>query len=423
MSREIIVRKSRNLNGILKIQGAKNAVLPELAACLMVDGICKISNVPDISDVDNMIQLLQGLGCVVKRQKDVLFVDARNAFGYKIPELLGQKTRSSFFMLGPILTRFGQADFSYPGGCSIGMRPIDIHIKGLRALGAEVVEDLGRIKCKSNGLTGCRINLDFPSVGATENIMMAAVFAKGTTIITNAAQEPEIYDLQVFLNNAGAKIRGAGTTKIEIEGVTELKGVSHEVMPDRIETGTYMVFCAMCGGKLVLQDVKADTIVPVISKLREMGCTIVVDVDAKQLTIESSGNLLSPTRIDTQPYPGFPTDLQALFMAAASVAKGTTLITENVFESRYNHAKELNKMGANIFIRSHVAVVQGVDSIYGTDVQASDLRAGAALVAAGLHAEGETRIGSIDHIKRGYEGLVTKLSKLGADIYEYEKQR
>ena len=421
MSRGIIVHKSRNLNGTIKIQGAKNAVLPELAACLMINGVCKITNVPNISDVENMIQLLESLGCRVHRQKDLISIDSTKASGYKIPEMLGQKTRSSFFMLGPILTRFGEADFTYPGGCSIGMRPIDIHIKGLRALGAEVVEESGRIRCKSNGLYGCRINLDYPSVGATENIMMAAVFAEGLTIITNAAQEPEIFDLQKFLNKAGAKINGAGSARIEIEGVKKLKGLSYKVMSDRIETGTYMVFCAMCGGKVLLQGVQADTIIPVISKLREMGCAIVVDEN--QLTIESTGKLLSPKRIDTQPYPGFPTDLQALFMSAVSVAKGITLITENVFENRYNHAWELNKMGADISLRSRIAVVQGVEMIYGTQVAAGDLRAGAALVAAGLFAEGETKITGIEHIKRGYEGMIRKLSSLGANIYEYEKQR
>ncbi len=398
--------------GTASVNGAKNAMLPILAASLLTDEPIVLEGCPALSDVENMLCILKILGCRTQMQSDVICVDASEAAGWEMPEHLSKLIRSSIFMMGPILGRFHKATVTYPGGCEIGLRPIDLHLKGLRALGVKIQEAHGMIYCDGTHLHGGEIVLDFPSVGATENVMMAAVLAKGRTIIRNAAREPEIYDLQQFINAMGGRIVGAGSSTIVIEGVSRLHGTRFRPMPDRIVAGTMLIASAMTGGEIVLKNARCGDLDAVIDKLRTAGC----EIESSDLHI----GLKAPKRlkaidISTQPFPGFPTDMQAQIMAMCCVAEGTSIIVENVFENRFAHAAQLIRMGADITINHRSAVVRG-GRLTGTRVCAKDLRGGAALVLAGLSAEGITEVEGIALIDRGYAAFDKMLGAVGADI-------
>ena len=381
---KIIVKKSAPLRGTVKIDGAKNAVLPIITATLLADGKSVLKGVPNLRDVHVISDLLRHLGAEVTYEGTTLTVDASNITTCEAPYELVRKMRASFLVMGPLLARFNHTKISMPGGCAIGTRPIDLHLKGFKSLGAEVEIDHGFVEAKTEKLTGNKLYLDFPSVGATENIMMAAALAEGTTIIENAAEEPEIVDLANFLNEMGANVKGAGTNTIKIKGVESLKGAEHTVIPDRIEAATYMVAAAMTKGDITVENVLMEH--------------------------------LKPIDIKTLPHPGFPTDVQAQFMAMLTIANGTAVVIETVFENRFMHVAEFNRMGADIKIEGRSAIVNGVDKLYGAKVNATDLRAGAALILCGLIAEGETQIGEIYHIQRGYVDIDKKIRALGGNI-------
>lgn len=414
MSGSFLVKGGRQLSGSVRIGGSKNAVLPILAASLLTDGEILLGNCPRLTDVDNMLRILQYLGCETKFDNGTVVLNTSGASLWEMPEHLSRELRSSIFLLGPMLGRFGRALFTYPGGCEIGLRPIDLHLKGLRVLNAGIEETHGYIICKPSKLKGATINLDYPSVGATENIMMAAVKAEGRTVIHNAAMEPEIEYLQDFINSMGGMVRGAGSSIIEIEGVRRLHGAEYQIPSDRIVAGTYMTAVAMTGGEIELQDMPVDCNQHVLSKLREAGCDIVTDM--RRAIIRCNSRPASVRLIETLPYPGFPTDMQAQFFALSTVSTGATMIVENVFENRFRHAGELIRMGANVTIRDRMALIHGVEKLTGAAVSAGDLRGGAALVLAGLVAEGATRVDDIHLVDRGYESLDRDLSLLGADI-------
>jgi UDP-N-acetylglucosamine 1-carboxyvinyltransferase len=415
MSGSFLVKGGRQLLGSVRVGGSKNAVLPILAAVLLSDSEIILHNCPHLIDVDNMLRILQHLGCEAAFiEGDTVRLNAQGARLWEMPEHLSRELRSSIFLLGPILGRFGRALFTYPGGCEIGLRPIDLHLKGLRVLNAGIEEAHGYIICKPSRLMGAMVNLDYPSVGATENIMMAAVKAEGRTVIQNAAREPEIEALQDFINAMGGMVYGAGTSVIEIMGVKELYGAEFTVPSDRIVAGTYLAATAMTRGDVELVDVQSSHLQPVLSKLREAGCAITEGPG--WLRLRCSIRPLAVKRLDTMPYPGFPTDMQAQFFALSAVSEGTTVIVENVFENRFRHAGELMRMGADITVRDRMAIVHGVERLTGASVNAGDLRGGAALVLAGLAAEGLTRVDEIRYIDRGYEALDRDLVQLGADI-------
>ena len=413
----ILVKKSKPLKGIVKISGAKNAVLPIIAATLLGDGVSVIKGVPNLRDVYVMSDLLRHLGAKVDFQGETLTVDARDIQCYDAPYELVSKMRASFLVMGPLLARFQKSKISLPGGCAIGTRPIDLHLKGFKAMGAAVEMDHGYVEASADTLIGNKIYLDFPSVGATENIMMAAALADGVTVLENAAEEPEIVDLANFINEMGGKVRGAGTNTIKITGVSSLKGAEHIVIPDRIEAGTYMVAAAITKGDIILENVIPDHLRPVMAKLIEMGCE--VEEGESSVRVTGSSHIL-PTDIKTMPHPGFPTDLQSPFMALLSVAEGNSMVIETVFENRFMNVPELNRMGADIKIEGKSAVISGVQKLEGSDVVATDLRAGAALILSGMIAEGETRVSEIYHIERGYVDIVGKLTALGAEIQKVE---
>ena len=410
---KIIVRKSNPLNGSVRIDGAKNAVLPIIAATLLAKGKSVLREVPNLKDVHVISDLLRHLGAEVEYEGTTLTVDATNLTTYDAPYELVRKMRASFLVMGPLLARFNQTKISMPGGCAIGTRPIDLHLKGFKALGADVVMDHGFVEAKTDKLVGSKLYLDFPSVGATENIMMAAVLAEGTTIIENAAEEPEIVDLANFLNEMGADVKGAGTNTIRIKGVKELTATEHDVIPDRIEAATFMVAAAMTKGDITVENVILEHLKPVTAKLREAGCEI-IEMDNAIRVI--GPEKLKAIDIKTLPHPGFPTDVQAQFMAMLTVSKGTGVVIETVFENRFMHVAEFNRMGANIKIEGRSAIVEGVEKLYGAKVNATDLRAGAALILCGLIAEGETEIGEIYHIQRGYVDIDKKITALGGNI-------
>lgn len=414
----IVVKESKPLKGTVRVSGAKNAVLPIIAATLLVDGVSVIKSVPNLRDVNVMSDLLRYLGAKVQYDGETLVVDATEIKETEAPYHLVNKMRASFLVMGSLLARFNTAKISMPGGCAIGTRPIDLHLKGFRAMGAEIISDHGYIEAAAQKLAGSKIYLDFPSVGATENIMMAAVRAEGTTTIENAAEEPEIVDLANFLNKMGAKVRGAGTNTIKITGVEKLEAVEHTVIPDRIEAGTYMVAAAMTKGDVFVDNVIIDHIKPVVAKLIEVGCTVEEHENGVRVI---GAQEIMPTNIKTLPHPGFPTDMQSQFMAMLCLANGKSTITETVFENRFMNVPELIRMGANIEINGKSAIVEGRDRLTGSEVMATDLRAGAALVISGLVAEGETIVKNIYHIERGYVDLVGKLSMLGAEIYKVEE--
>ena len=408
----IVVEQSGPLNGTIRVNGAKNSALPILAASLLGTEDIVLEDVPDLKDVEIMCQVLESLGSEVEKLgKNTIRINSKNVKNHVTPYELMSKMRASLLVMGPLLARLGKTVNSLPGGCAIGNRPIDLHLKGFKALGAEISNEHGNITAKADKLVGSRIYLDFPSVGATENIMMAAVLSEGETIIDNAAMEPEITDLQNFLNKLGGNIKGAGTSTIRITGVDKLTGTEHRIIPDRIEAGTFLVAAAITGGDVIVDNIITSHIKPVIAKLREAGVEIIENGE----TVRVIGNKeLKAIDVKTLPYPGFPTDMQAQFMAMTTLSKGTSVIIETVFENRFKHVDELNRMGADIKIDGKSAIIRGVDGLTGARVTASDLRAGAALILAGLVAEGRTEIVDIYHIDRGYENIEERLSAIGA---------
>lgn len=413
---KIIINGNRRLNGEITVQGAKNSVLPILVATLLVNGVSVIHNCPILSDVEATIKILMYLGCIVTREGHTVTVDSTNVNRNDVPDNLMREMRSSIVFLGGILGRMGKAVLSTPGGCEIGLRPIDLHLSSMEQFGATITTENGFLVCSAEekGLTGTRITLSFPSVGATENIILAAVMAKGTTIITNAAREPEISDLADFLNRCGARIHGAGDSTVTIEGVNGLHSTEHTVIPDRIVASTYMIAAAMTNGKICLRDIIPAHIGPTIQPLREAGCD--VTVSGRWVCLSAPSKLKRIRMIRTMPYPGFPTDVQAQMMALTTICEGTSVIVENIFESRFKHIGELLRFGARINVEGRMAVIEGVKHLNGANVRATDLRGGSAMILAGLNAYGTTEITEIHHIDRGYENPEIVLDELGADI-------
>ena len=409
-----LIDGGRRLYGCVPLQSAKNAVLPLLAASVLTEKRVTIREAPPIADVFCMAQILRELGAEVTFSGNDVVIDSANACNHEISSALTKELRSSVFMLGSLLTRFGRALIAYPGGCDIGLRPIDLHLAALRRLGVRIAERDGFIFCDCDKLRGAEILLDFPSVGATENILLAAVMAEGRTVIAGAAKEPEIVDLQNFLNTMGARVAGAGTDVIEVEGVRELKGAVYRPMKDRIEAGTFLLACAACGGEIETRGVPAENIRLLLHKLRENGCKIHTKND--RIQIESRGRLKCNRRIETMPFPGFPTDLQAQTAALNASCEGGALIVENLFETRFKYVPELQKMGADIEVKGRHAFVRGVKRLHGAVVTAGDLRGGAALAIAALGAEGVSEVLDLSHIDRGYADFCGKFKKLGAEI-------
>lgn len=413
----LVINGGKPLEGEVCISGAKNSALPILAACVLGTEEIILDAVPKLKDVEIMIDVLRHLGSKVEYiDEETVRIDSSNINTCETPFELMDKMRASFVVMGPLLSRFKKAYTKAPGGCNIGARPIDLHLKGFQALGAESMVNDDEISITTDGgLFGNEIYLDFPSVGATQNIMMAATLAKGETTIENAAKEPEIVDLASFLSKMGAKIKGAGTSTIVIEGVEKLTGARHTIIPDRIEAASYMIAAVMTKGDVTIKNVIGSHIRPIIAKLIEMGASV-EEYEDEDIIRVSTNHRLKPTNVQTLPYPGFPTDAQAQFMALMTVCDGESRIQETVFENRFMHVEQLNKMGAAIATSGNRATVVGVDRLHGASVKATDLRAGAALVMAGLTAKGETRVSDIYHIDRGYSDLEGKFRKLGADI-------
>ncbi len=408
-----IIEGGKRLEGEVNISGSKNASLPIIAASILNGNITKLYNVPNIHDTQITLEILKILGCKVSKKSDKIIIDSRNMNKTEIPEELMRQMRSSVVIAGAIIGRFKKATLSYPGGCDIGARPIDLHLQGFRRLGIEVEEESGFIKCSADKIIGNNIQLDFPSVGATENIMLASVMAEGETVIANAAMEPEIVDLQNMLNKMGAKISGAGTNIIKVVGVKNLKEVSYTIMPDRIEAGTFLCAGAITGGKVKINNVEPEHLMPVLHKLEECGCKI--EILKRSIKLEAPKKLKA-VDIKTMPYPGFPTDMQSIFATVLTVSKGTSIIVENIFENRYKYTNELKRMGAKITIEGKTAVIKGVRRLSGANVTSTDLRGGAALILAGLQAKGKTIVSNTEYILRGYEKMYKKLASLGANI-------
>jgi len=410
---ELLITGGQKLKGQIPISGSKNAVLPILAASLIVPGTVKVQNVPQVKDVGVMCGILENFGATTLKEKQTLQINAANLNSFEAPYDMVRRMRASVLLIGPLLARCGRARVSMPGGCAIGTRPIDIHLKAFSQMGADVDLEHGMIDIKADRLKGSEIYLDFPSHTGTENIMMAAVGARGETTITNAAREPEIKDLARFLIAMGAKIEGAGTEKIIIKPPVMIKSCTHSVIPDRIEAGTYAIAAVITGGELEISNVIPEHLTSVLAKLGQTGA----DIEVKPRCIKvRAGKKIRPVNLQTAPYPGYPTDLQAQFMALLCLAEGESVITERIFENRYMHVGELNRMGANIVLRDRNAMLRGVPSFMGAEVMATDLRASASLVLAGLAAEGKTTILRMYHLDRGYENLVEKLSNTGACI-------
>ncbi|MBN2247551.1 MAG: UDP-N-acetylglucosamine 1-carboxyvinyltransferase [Coriobacteriia bacterium] len=410
----IIVTGGRSLSGTVRVGGAKNSALKLMAAAVLAAGESVIHNVPEISDVDVMAQVLEGLGVRVTRDGHSVRIDASQVTSVETPYELVAQMRASIVVLGPLVARFGRARVAMPGGCNIGSRKIDMHVHGLEHLGAEIAFEHGYIDALApDGLTGAQVILDFPSVGATENLLMASVLARGTTVIDNAAREPEIGDLVDMLVAMGARITGRGSSTLEVEGVGTLSPVEHSTVGDRIEAGTFIVAGALTGGPVTVTGFDPTHLEMLLTKLRAAGCTL--DVQSDSVTVTREGGI-RPVDVATLPYPGFPTDMQAQFMALMALAEGDSVITENVFENRFMFADEIKRMGADIDIEGHRALVRGVPALQGAPVVCPDLRGGAALVLAGLVAEGDTVVTDIHHIMRGYEDFTGKLAALGADV-------
>lgn len=412
---KLLITGGTRLNGEVRIAGAKNAALPILAGTLLADGEVTLSNVPHLRDITTTMELLGRMGVnLTVGERMCIEADAREVTSYAAPYDLVKTMRASILVLGPLVARFGRADVSLPGGCAIGARPVNLHIDGLRAMGADVSVENGYIRARANRLRGARLVLEVVTVTGTENLMMAATLAEGETVIDNAAREPEVTDLAEFLNSMGAKIRGAGTDTIHVEGVKRLGGTSYRVLPDRIETGTYLVAAAITGGRILCRDTRPDLLDAVLGKLREAGARIETGPD--WISLDMEGRRPRAVDVHTAPHPAFPTDMQAQFCALNSVAEGVGTITENVFENRFMHISEMQRMGADIHLEGHVAVCRGVERLTGAPVMATDLRASASLVLAGLVAEGETLVDRIYHIDRGYDNIEEKMSTLGASI-------
>lgn len=414
-----LVRGGRRLDGRLTVQGAKNSVLPILAATLLARGQVVLLGCPHLRDVDASIRILHHLGCGARWEGDALTVDTAALDRCEISDQLMREMRSSAIFLGAILARCGQADLSYPGGCELGPRPIDLHLSGLRQLGAEIREEGGFLHCRAPALVGREVVLRMPSVGATENLMLAACGCVGTTVITNAAREPEVVDLQSFLNACGARVSGAGSSCVTVQGGRTLHGCTYRVMPDRIAAATYLCAAASAGGDILLQGAEERHLTTVTAALRQAGCAITGDGGGLRAVCRGPLRAIEP--VQTAPYPGFPTDAQAVLMAALLRSRGATVFEENIFENRYRHVGELTRMGASIRVSGRVAVVTGVERLHGAPVRCTDLRGGAALCVAALTAEGETRVSQICHIDRGYEDLVRDLRALGADAERVEQ--
>ena len=419
--KKLVIHGGKPLNGRIRVSSAKNAVLPIIAATMLASTPSRLLEVPHLEDVHTICEVISSLGVkvTVDDKKQEIIFDAATLTATEAPYELVRRMRASFLVMGPLLARCGEARISLPGGCAIGSRPIDLHLKAFEALGATIEMGDGYVHAKApNGLKGNQVYLDFPSVGATENVIMAASMAEGKTVIENAAEEPEIVDLVTYLNSMGANIRGAGTNIIRIQGVPELKGAVHTVIPDRIEAGTYLIAAAMAGGDVYVENALSEHLKPVVAKLKEAGVTVEEHIDG--IRVISDGTLKAAD-IKTLPYPGFPTDMQAQFMALTTIAEGTSTVMETVFENRFMHVDELKKMGAQIRIEDRRAIVDGIKRLHGAEVRATDLRAGAALVCAGLAADGETKVTQLSHIDRGYDDLVGKLKRLGADIVRVDE--
>lgn len=410
---EYIIKGGKKVEGEVAISGSKNASLPIIAASILNQGKTTLYNVPNIHDTQMMFEILRKLGGEVTKKKNKVIIDTSGICQYEIPEDLMRQMRSSVIFVGALVGRYGKVTFSYPGGCDIGTRPIDLHLKAFEKIGININKNYGNITCSCDKIVGEKIDLDFPSVGATENAILAACLATGKTIITNSAREPEIVDLQNMLNKMGAKVKGAGTDVIEIEGVKKLKDVSYNIMPDRIETGTFLCMAAMTGGNIKIKGIHTNHITPVIHKLEETGCKF--KIEKNDIEIQAPKRLKA-VDIKTMPYPGFPTDMQSIFATALTTAKGSSMIVENLFENRYKYTQELVRMGAKITIEGKTAVIKGVRKLYGANVKATDLRGGAALVIAGITAKGNTKIENVEYILRGYDKFDKKLRNLGVDI-------
>lgn len=411
---KFMIDGGKRLCGSVRVQSAKNSVLPLFAASILTDQRVTILDVPAISDALCMGQILRELGAEVSFCGNGVVIDSSRAYSHEISSALTKELRSSVFMLGSLLTRFRRARIAYPGGCDIGLRPIDLHLNALKRLGVDISERDGYILCECGKLHGAEIVLDFPSVGATENILLAASMAEGRTILQGAAKEPEIVDLQNFLNSMGAKVRGAGTDAIVVDGVKKLNGVTYRPIKDRIEAGTFLIAGAICGGEIEVCGVKGENIGLLLHKLRENGCKIHIKND--KIRLESFGRLKCNRRIETMPFPGFPTDLQAQMTALNCTCEGGALIVENLFETRFKYVPELQKMGADVEVKGRNAFVRGVPRLHGASVTAGDLRGGAALVLAALGAEGVSEVLDLSHIDRGYSDFQEKLKSLGADV-------
>lgn len=412
-----IIDGGKKLDGIVKVSGSKNAALPIISAAILNGGISKLYNIPNIHDTRITLEILKYLGCKVNKNNDKIEINSRNITKKDIPEKLMREMRSTVIIAGALLGRFKEVTFSYPGGCDIGARPIDLHLKAFKKLGVNITEEYGFIKCKCDKIVGANIDLDFPSVGATENVILASIYCEGKTVITNAAKEPEIIDLSNMLNKMGANIQGAGTNVIEITGVQKLKNVGYRIIADRIEAGTLLCAAAITGGKVKITNMNPEHITAVLSKLEETGCKLEIGDNFVQLVAPKR---LKAVEIKTLPYPGFPTDMQSIFGSILTAAKGTSIITENIFENRFKYATELNRMGAKTKTEGKTLIISGTRKLTAANVSSTDLRGGAALVLAGLVAKGKTKVDNIDYILRGYEGLDKKLSLLGATIKRQE---
>ena len=415
---KLIINGGKKLEGVLEVDSSKNAILPIIASTLLTKEKVVLYKVPDISDVDKMLEIIMSLGGKVERDGSVVEIDNSNIKSLEIPSVLTSAIRSSIFILGPMLAMYKKAKIAYPGGCDIGSRPIGLHLFGLRELGVKVVEEYGAINCDGSSMQSKLIHLDFPSVGATENLIMASVFLKGVTIINNVAKEPEIVDLVNFINKMGGEIYGAGTSTIRIVGVKRLKGAEYTPIGDRIIAGTYMIAGAITRGSIELTNVNYEHLLSLINKLRKSGCQ--VDFFGGKIKVE---NLTRPKccSFETLGFPGFPTDLQPQLGVLCSIARGTSIITENLFETRFRHFSELAKMGARVECKGRMAIVKGVPKLYGTEVEAFDLRGGASMVLAGLVAIGTTEIKNIGYIERGYSSIEGQLQSLGADIKKVDR--
>lgn len=409
-----LVRGGERIYGEMRVDAAKNAVLPILAAAVLPQGETLLKNCPAISDVESMCGILERLGCSTEWTAEGLVIGGGTLSSGEMPEHLSKRVRSSIFLLGPILGKMRKATMVYPGGCEIGLRPIDLHLSGLRRMGVVIREEGGVLHCDGSRMHPADVHLDYPSVGATENVMMSAVLLDGVTTITNAAREPEIEDLQRYINAMGGCVQGAGTHTVVIKGVKALHGGVYEPMPDRIAAGTYLCAAAVTGGAVTLRNARAGDLKAVLEKLGEMGCALREEKDL--IALAAPCRLKAFHQVQTQPYPGFPTDMQSQILALAATAKGSSVVVENVFENRFALVGDLSRMGADIRVSGRAAFVQGVDRLHGAQVQACDLRAGAALVLAALRAEGETLVRGVELIDRGYEKMEERLSALGADI-------